>query len=116
MKDLSLKVEQHEKISRLHADSSDGWVCGNAYRDAYIFSPHKRRGEMSKSHKEFKECHGHFGIDHFEDRKCQHDSRGVRDYRIVRAEKEQKVTISGVQVDVWKKKPCNLKETMIRLV
>lgn len=60
-------MTQHEKILLLHADG--GWICGNSYRQQFIFSPHKRRGEM-------KEKYGKI----FKWRKCLHDSPGVRDY------------------------------------
>ena len=79
-------MTQHDKIFKLHKESSDGWACGNDYRRVMIYSSHKRRAEMSQNPqyaKDYKTCHAHFGIYDFEDRKCQHDSAGVRDYRIV---------------------------------
>ena len=55
---------------------SDGnWHCQNAFRDLYIFSPHKRRSEI--------EAKGKY---RFEYRKCEHGVAGQRDYKMIKIE------------------------------
>ena len=77
------KLSQHDKIAQLHKDSSTGWVCGNEYRRNFIFSSHKRRGEMSSNHKDFKQRYAKYEIIRFEDRDCEHEGKNVKDYKLV---------------------------------
>ena len=63
-------MTQHEKIIEMCLDGN--WHCQNEFRALYIFSPHKRRSEI--------EAQGKYK---FEWRKCEHDIRGQRDYRMV---------------------------------
>lgn len=62
-------MTQHEKILNMCADGE--WHCQNAFRELYIFSPHKRRSEIESKGKYV-----------FEKRKCEHGVVGQFDYRM----------------------------------
>ena len=70
-----MRETQYKIILDLHATGD--WVCNNAYRAKFIFSPHKRRSECIK----MKLCAG------FEWRPCEHNHPGVRDYRMLKTVK-----------------------------
>lgn len=63
-------MTQHDKIKKMCKDGE--WHCGNEFRANYIFSPHKRRSEITEE-----------GQYYFEDRKCEHGHKNVRDYRMI---------------------------------
>jgi hypothetical protein len=80
-------MTQHQKIIELHRNANWGWVCGNAYRAEFIFSPHKRRDEIEKEgiyefwrDKNDPDRHGRPKIG----RKCIHGQPLVRDYLLLR--------------------------------
>lgn len=72
----TIKLTQHQKILNLCADGE--FHCQNAFRELYIFSPHKRREEIEKG----KYKGGQYGKYKFLTRKCIHGVSGQFDYRI----------------------------------
>ena len=94
-------MTQHDKIYQLVKGGD--WVCQTLFWEISK-SPHKRRGEMSSSHKDFKECHRRFQIEKFEERKCEHGVDGAKDYRIINRPREIRgfVNINGERKIIYK--------------
>src|SRR3990167_2076649 len=68
---------QHEKIVDMCSDGN--WHCQNAFRALYIFSPHKRRSEITDG----KAKGIPFGQYFFIDKPCEHGVRGQKDYKMM---------------------------------
>jgi len=67
-----MRQTQHDEIFELCKDN--GWHCAQEFRDLHAYSPHKRRTERAAK----------FGLayeDFWEERPCQHDGHGQKDYR-----------------------------------
>lgn len=85
-------MTQHEKIIAMCSD--DGWHCQNAFRELFIFSPHKRRGEIEKK-----------GTYMFDERKCIHGVRGQKDYKMKRTLPEAFKTLTFPPANIKIKQP-----------
>ena len=70
-------MSQHTKIINICLDGE--WHCQNEFRANYIFSPHKRRIEIEGRKNKREKATGKYI---FEDRACEHDVSGQRDYRM----------------------------------
>ncbi len=94
-------MTQHERIYELVKNGD--WVCQARFWDISK-SPHKRRGEMSKNHKDFIQKHDRFHIDSFEERKCDHGIDGAKDYKIKKVEKVPygTVDVAGERITLYK--------------
>lgn len=68
-------MTQHEKIKQFCGDGE--WHCQREFWSHYIFSPHKRRGEIEKEGKFI-----------FEERQCLHGTDKSKDFRMVPKVKE----------------------------
>ena len=68
---------QHQKIIEMCKDGL--WHCQNDFRALFIFSPHKRRCEIEgrKNRDELPT-----GMYIFDERPCEHDIKGQKDYRM----------------------------------
>jgi hypothetical protein len=64
------KITQEQKIIELCKDGN--FHCQQEFRNMHIYSPHKRRSEIEERGRYF-----------FEERKCVHNVRGQKDYRMV---------------------------------
>ena len=68
---------QHQKIIDMCSDGN--WHCQNSFRALYIFSPHKRRSEITDG----KAKGIPFGQYFFIDKPCEHGVRGQKDYKMM---------------------------------
>ena len=66
-----MKRTQHDKIKELCTDGQ--WHCQKEFRDPFIWSPHKRRGELA--------AEGFV----FEERRCVHGIKLLKDFRLTSA-------------------------------
>lgn len=73
-----MKSTQHQKVIDLCRDGR--WVCQNSFRDAFIFSPHKRRVEIEGRKNRKEPVQGKY---EFLERKCEHGIGGQKDYRMI---------------------------------
>ena|SRR3990167_8743957 len=76
-----MKETQHQKIIDLC--QSGQWICGNTFRENYIFSFHKRMIELEGRKNKQETPTGKYI---FKYQPCEHGSKNVRDYLMVENE------------------------------